>query len=218
MIIAIDGPSASGKSTVAKLVAKKLGLNYLDTGAMYRAVTLAYIQSSSARQSGSNQVDFTVLLSLLPNIEISFINERVLLNQEDVTNEIRSSEVSNNVSAVAAIKEVRDKLVAEQRRIGSKGNVVLDGRDIGTVVFPTANVKVFLVASPEVRAKRRMKDLEVLGEEKDLATLTEEIRKRDEFDSHRVESPLKRAEDAVEINTDEMTVDEVVEKICELAK
>lgn len=214
MIIAIDGPAGSGKSTIAKILADRLNLLYLDTGAMYRAVTLAFKKAKEA----SSDEDLEIIGSLLPSLSIKLEANKVLLNGEDVSHLIRSSEISNNVSHVAAFKLVRDKLVEEQRNIANncpkefKGTI-LDGRDIGTVVFPNADLKIFLTASVEVRARRRLKDLESLGEKVDLNLLINEVAARDEKDSKRSEGPLKQADDAIEINTDDLTIEEVVEKI-----
>ncbi len=216
MIIAIDGPAGSGKSTVAKLAAQRLGFDYIDTGAMYRAVTFVYLKDKGFKEDEKIDLDFLSLL--LPSVHIRFEGERIILNEENISSEIRSSQVSNKVSAIAAVKAVRNKLVDEQREMGKSGNVILDGRDIGTVVFPNADHKIFLVASPEIRAQRRLKDLEALGEKKELSELTTEIITRDKKDSERTEGPLKKADDAIEINTDDLSIEEVVTKIIELAK
>lgn len=216
MIIAIDGPAGSGKSTVAKLAAQRLGFDYIDTGAMYRAVTFIYLKDKGFKEDEEIDLDFLNLL--LPSVHIRFDGDKIILNEENISSEIRSSQVSNRVSAIAAVKAVRDKLVDEQREMGKSGDVILDGRDIGTVVFPNANLKIFLVASPEIRAQRRLKDLEALGEKKELGDLIKEIVLRDKKDSERVEGPLRKAEDAIEINTDDLSIEDVVKKIIELSK
>lgn len=222
MIIAVDGPSASGKSTVAKLVAKELNLDYIDTGAMYRIVTLAYLRAKNKIKMPGREdkafIDYDLLELVLRNIEIKFQDGKIFLKGEDVSDLIRSQEVSVNVSDIAAIKSVRDKLTEEQREMGANGNVIMDGRDVGTTVFPNADLKVFLVASAEVRAKRRLKDYCDQGEKIELHELIEEIKKRDRKDSERKESPLKKADDAIEINTDNMSIEEVTQRIVSLQK
>lgn len=217
--IAIDGPAASGKSTVSKLVAEKLGLTYIDTGAMYRAVTLAYLRSLQNGGPGE-RIDLRLLEEILGLIEISFADngKRVLLNGKDASEDIRSQEVNRWVSDVSAVKSVREKLVSEQRRMSRSGNVILDGRDIGTVVLPDANLKIFLVASARVRAERRLKDLEAQGEQVELGALVEEIKLRDQKDSERKESPLRKAPDAIEIDTDNLSIQEVIDKISSLVE
>ena len=210
--IAIDGPASSGKSTVAKIIAKDFGYTYLDTGAMYRAAT--YI----ALQYQINPEETSQLLDLLDQYPISFGRaetgeQLVFVGDVDVTNPIRENEVTNAVSAFAAIPAIREKLVALQQEIAQQGGIVMDGRDIGTVVLPQAELKIFLVASVDERAERRYKENLSKGIETDLETLKEEIAARDYKDSHRETSPLKQAEDAIYLDTTGLSILEVVEKI-----
>ncbi len=216
MIVAIDGPAATGKSTTAKLVAQKLSFTYLDTGAMYRCVTLSVLQNQIAMD------DEPALGHLLDGVEIQLDQKGgqlvVRLNGENVTTEIRKAEVTSNVSAVSALPQVREALVRIQRQIAKGQNCVMEGRDIGTIVFPDAEFKFFLVADDFVRAKRRQMDLTAIGEEKSIDELVEEIRRRDAFDSGRSHSPLRKADDAIEVNTSEMTIDEQVDFIVNRVK
>ena len=210
--IAIDGPASSGKSTVAKIIAKDFGYTYLDTGAMYRAAT--YI----ALQHQINPEESSQLLDLLDQYPISFGRSEdgeqlVYVGDVDVSHPIRENTVTNAVSAFAAIPAIREKLVALQQEIAQQGGIVMDGRDIGTVVLPKAELKIFLVASVDERAERRYKENLSKGIETDLETLKEEIAARDYKDSHRETSPLKQAEDAIYIDTTGLTILEVVEKI-----
>ncbi|MGL5459263.1 MAG: (d)CMP kinase, partial [Cetobacterium sp.] len=194
-IIALDGPAGSGKSTIAKVIAKNFGLTYLDTGAMYRMVALYILE---------NNIDFNNVAdveNILNNIKVDIIDDKFILNGKDVSLEIRTPEVTKIVSPVSAIKAVRVKLVDLQREISKGKKVILDGRDIGTVVFPNADLKVFLVASPEERAKRRVKDYASKGITEDFETVLKDILERDHTDSTRKESPLKKAEDAIEVDT-----------------
>ena len=210
MIIAIDGPAGSGKSTIAKLVALELGFEYLDTGAMYRMVTLRLVNKKISLE------DIRSIEKELKNMKIDILNNRFFLNNVDVTDEIRTPIVSENVSKVAKIKEIRYKMVELQREISKSKNTILDGRDIGTVVFPNADLKVFLVASSEERANRRVKEFLSKGIDTDFQTVLAEIIKRDEMDSTRKESPLIQAEDAVLIDTSFMTIEEVSREIINL--
>ena len=215
--IAIDGPASSGKSTVAKIIAKEFGYTYLDTGAMYRAAT--YI----ALKHQLNEDNVEQLLGLLEQHPISFgrseVGEQlVFVGDVDITHPIRENEVTNRVSTIAAIPVIREKLVALQQEIAQKGGIVMDGRDIGTVVLPQAEVKVFLVASVDERAKRRYKENMAKGIETNLEKLKEDIAARDYKDSHRETSPLKQAEDAIYLDTTGLTIEEVVDKIKEEAK
>ena len=220
MIIAIDGPAATGKSTSAKLVAQKLGFTYLDTGAMYRCVTLLTLRNNVKINSNDH------LDSLLKRFQLDIKNNKdeyiIYLNGEDVSKEIRRSNVTKNVSAVSALSIVRKTLVKIQREIAEDQNCVVEGRDIGTVVFPNADVKFFLVADPIVRAKRRQLDLKILGEEKTIDALAKEICDRDRYDSQREVSPLSMAIDAIEIDTTNMSIDGqvdfMVNKIKQLTK
>ena len=211
MIIAIDGPSASGKSTTAKGVAEKLGITHLDTGAMYRTVTWG-LKKAAIHPSDDEKVrDF------LKNLEIYFdASNHIWLNGEDVSVEIRTGDISSRVSAVSAIPEVREKMVKIQRQIAGKKDCVLEGRDIGTVVFPDAEYKFFLVADTEIRAKRRLLDLERIGETSTLAELMDDIERRDVVDSSREHSPLLQAEDAIPIDTSHLTINEQINKIVNL--
>ena len=211
MIIAIDGPSASGKSTTAKGVAERLGITHLDTGAMYRAVTLGIIEH------GIDLDDHERICKFLEELEINFdsLND-IWANGHNVTGKIRTTEVSSNVSAVSAISQVREKMVAIQRAIAEGSDCVLEGRDIGTVVFPNADYKFFLVADLEIRAKRRLVELEKIGEISSLSELMSDIQNRDRLDSSRDLSPLVRAEDSIIIDTGKLTIDEQIEKIVEI--
>lgn len=208
MIIAIDGPSASGKSTTAKGVAEKLGITHVDTGAMYRAVTLGL------KLSEISPDDDTSVCQYLSEIELYFDgNNKIHLNGVDVSHEIRSGDISSRVSAVSAIPEVREKMVIIQRRIAGEQNCVLEGRDIGTVVFPNAEFKFFLIADIDVRAKRRLIELEKMGETNTISELIEDIRRRDQLDSSRDHSPLIQAKDAIPIDTSQLTINEQIKKI-----
>ncbi|MBT7119317.1 MAG: (d)CMP kinase [Candidatus Marinimicrobia bacterium] len=208
MIIAIDGPSASGKSTTAKGVAEKLGITHVDTGAMYRAVTLGL------KLSEISPDDEAGVCQYLSEIELYFdANNKIRLNGIDVSHEIRSGDISSRVSAVSAIPEVREKMVIIQRRIAGEQNCVLEGRDIGTVVFPNAEFKFFLIADIDVRAKRRLIELEKMGETKSISELIEDIRRRDQLDSSRDHSPLIQADDAIPIDTSQLTINEQIKKI-----
>ena len=211
MIIAIDGPSASGKSTTAKGVAERLGITHLDTGAMYRAVTLGIIEY------GIDLDDHERICKFLEELEINFdsLND-IWANGHNVTGKIRTTEVSSNVSAVSAISQVREKMVAIQRVIAEGFDCVLEGRDIGTVVFPNADYKFFMVADLEIRAKRRLVELEKIGEISSLSELKSDIQNRDRLDSSRDISPLVQAEDAITIDTGNLTIDEQIEKIVQI--
>lgn len=211
-IVAIDGPAGSGKSTIAKIIAKRYGFTYLDTGAMYRMVALHIVEE------GIDPADSEGVIGTLDDIVLDIQGDRFFLNGRDVSENIRTPEVTASVSPVSAIKEVREKLVDLQRKIGLGKKVILDGRDIGTVVFPKADLKIFLVASPEERAKRRLKEFESKGIETNYDEVLKAILERDHIDSTRKESPLKRAEDAVEIDTSTLSIDEVVEKISDLVE
>jgi len=210
IIIAIDGPAGSGKSTTAKLLSQKLNYVHIDTGAMYRAVGLAWIRSG-------NEMNDENLFSIVKDMKItqeqSVNGVRTIMNGEDVSGLIRTPEISKAASDVSAFNSVRERLVAMQQDMGKIGGVILDGRDIGTVVFPNAELKVFLVASIETRAKRRAKELEEKGVKVNLDDLTKEIEERDRNDSTRAISPLMKATDAKEIDTSKMTIEEQVEII-----
>ena len=208
MIIAIDGPAASGKSTSAKLLAKELGYLYLDTGAMYRCIAFSILEN---KIDISNQNSLT---KFLKNFEIDLKktnnNLSFFVNGKNVTNKIRKSDVSQKVSEVSAIPIIREYMVRIQRSFTKNNSCVMEGRDIGTVVFPNAEFKFFFIASDEVRAKRRQLELESLGEKKSLVNLMHEIKKRDKFDSERGHSPLRKAFNAIEVDTTNMTIDEQV--------
>jgi len=216
MNIAIDGPAGAGKSTVAQLTAKHLGYTYIDTGAMYRALTLA------ALQGGVTLTDEEELASLLEQITIGLkqqaTGQKVFLNNRDVTKEIRHPDVTRQVSLVAKHPKVREKMMVLQRKMAGQESVVMDGRDIGTFVLPNADVKIFLTASIEERAMRRYKELLDKGHVANLADLQTEIELRDKLDSERETAPLRCAEDATVLDSTGMTIDQVVSKIIELCK
>ncbi|WP_338776818.1 (d)CMP kinase [Metabacillus sp. FJAT-52054] len=212
--VAIDGPAAAGKSTVAKQVARDFSYVYIDTGAMYRALTFKAIRN---KKDPENEGE---LMELLHSMEITLVpegsNQLVLINGENVTEEIRTSEISNQVSAVSMHRLVREEMVRRQQKMAEAGGVVMDGRDIGTHVLPEADVKVFLLASVEERAKRRHEENLLRGYESSIDLLANEIARRDKLDSEREVSPLKKAEDAVEIDTTSLSIGEVVDRIKEL--
>ena len=216
IIVAIDGYSSCGKSTIAKSLAKYAGYTYVDTGAMYRAVAL-YAQRVGIGDPESGEKD---LLAQLENIHIGFIltaeGQHVTLNGEDVEAYIRTLEIGNLASQISTIKEVRAFLVAQQQAMGKKKGIVMDGRDIGTVVFPNAELKLFLTASPEVRAERRFKELEAKGEKPVWEDVLADVNDRDYRDTHRAESPLRQAEDAVVVDNSNMTRDEQMAYIIEV--
>ena len=216
IIVAIDGYSSCGKSTIAKALAKYAGYTYVDTGAMYRAVAL-YAQRIGIANPESGYTD---LLAQLDNIRIDFIQtpegQHVTLNGEDVETYIRTLEIGNLASQISTIKEVRAFLVAQQQAMGEKKGIVMDGRDIGTVVFPHAELKLFLTASPEVRAERRFKELQAKGENPVWEEVLADVNDRDYRDTHRAESPLRQADDAVVVDNSHMTREEQMEHIIEV--
>lgn len=216
LIIAIDGPVGSGKSTLARRVAQLMGYVYIDTGAMYRAVALKALRCSVALDAADQ------LTALASDTRIDLRAEdgtqRVFLDGEDVTSAIRTPEVSQGASKVAVISGVRHVLVAEQRRAGAQGGVVMEGRDIGSVVFPDAELKIFLTASPEIRAERRWLEHQQKGDAIDLPRTLDEIHERDRRDSGRVSSPLVRAKDAVVVDSTAMDPEEVARLVVMLAK
>lgn len=209
--IAIDGPAAAGKSTVAKKVAKELNYIYIDTGAMYRAITLKAIEHKLDLN------DEQALYQLLVETDINLLHSEgtqiVTLDGRDVTEKIRNDQVTENVSVVSKHRLLREKMVADQRSLAEEANVVMDGRDIGSHVIPDAEVKVFLVASVDERARRRHKENQKKGSQVSLEQLKEEIEKRDRFDMEREISPLVKAEDAIELDTTSLSIDQVVEQI-----
>ena len=207
LVIAVDGPAGAGKSTIAKLIAEKLNINYIDTGAMYRAITYKCLQ---------NNIDINnekEVISIAKDCEIDFKDNNIYLNGEILKDEIRTMEVSNNVSNVAKIKEVRYLMVDVQRNIGKINSVILDGRDIGSYVFPNADYKFFLVATPEERGKRRYKELVNKGYDVNLEEIINDIIKRDEIDSNREFAPIVKADDAIEIDTTGKSINEVVQSV-----
>lgn len=218
IIIAIDGHSSSGKSTVAKAVAKYLNYIYVDSGAMYRAATLYCLRNNLIKNGVTNKEK---LFESLKNINISFRfnhdtgNSETFLNGENVEEEIRQLTVSQNVSQIAKIGYVREKMVALQREIGKEKGIVMDGRDIGTVVFPDAELKIFMTASPEVRARRRYDELIGNGQDVSYEEILENVTGRDNLDTARKESPLTKADDAVLLDNSNLTPDEQLEWIIE---
>jgi cytidylate kinase len=214
IIIAIDGPAASGKSTAAKRLANALGYLYLDTGAMYRAITYSVLKKNIFD-------DLEKIFDLVRNIELELKFEdgvtRVFVDGEEVTDFIRTPEVSGKVSEISRIPEVRKEMVKLQRRIAEQGNLVAEGRDITTVVFPNADVKIFMTASLDERARRRYKEHQERGEDVTFEEVKANLEKRDKIDSTRPVSPLRKAEDAVELDTTNMTVEEELEKMKNLA-
>ncbi len=206
--IAIDGPSAAGKSTIADLLAKKFHLTHLDTGAMYRCCAFAAVQQ------GISLTDEAALSELVKHLDIRFDdNKQVYIDDKNVSVEIRSNDISMAASKVSAFAGVRKALVAMQQEIAEEKGYILDGRDIGTVVLPDADVKIYMVASVEARAKRRFNEYVQKGISADYDTICQDIVQRDYQDTHRKESPLKQAEDAIAVDTSNLTIDEVVEKI-----
>ena len=214
MNIAIDGPAGAGKSTIAKALAKKLNMIYVDTGAMYRAIGLHCMRKNIAGDNAE------AVEAECENIQVSIVYENgeqvVCLNGENVNEQIRTAQAGAMASAVSVHKKVRAKMVELQKKLAADTSVVMDGRDIGTVVLPNAEVKIYLTASSSVRAKRRFDELIAKGQACDLVTLQKEIEERDYRDMHREISPLKKAEDAVELDTSDMSIEEVVEKMMQI--
>lgn len=214
-IVAIDGPAGAGKSTIAKLVAKKLGFIYIDTGAMYRAIafqaiTLGIIGDQLAVEEMSNKIQITFQSDNDKNL--------VFVNGKDVTEEIRMPEVSSKASYVASFQGVRSAMLVQQRALGNVGNVIMDGRDVGTCIFPNASVKVFLTASSMERARRRYIELVAKGQVIDLGELQKEIDARDKADTERAIAPLKKADDAIEIDSTKLSIQQTVDEIVDLIK
>jgi CMP/dCMP kinase len=211
LVIAIDGPSGAGKSTIARLLAKRLGYLQIDTGAMYRAVAVL-ISRAGLDPADSNAIR-RFCTDLDVRLETNTGSQKVMANGQDVTNQIRTPEVSLMTSRISALKPVRDALLLAQREMGRNGGVVLEGRDIGTVVFPDADLKFFLFASPEVRGKRRFEELAAKGERITLQETIEAVIRRDEQDSQRDLAPLRQAEDAIPIDSSDIGIEEVVSRM-----
>ncbi len=209
LAIAIDGPAGAGKSTIAKLVGKKFDLVYINTGAMYRAVTIV------ALRNGIGTDNISKLCNMIDNLEMHFEQDRIIVDGEDLSNEIITPEISRQVSSYAAVLEVRERLVYLQQKIARKYNVVMDGRDIGTVVLKNADFKFYLTALPEKRAERRYKELIDKGIKAEYKKILSDIIKRDYTDSHRKIDPLTKANDAIEIDSSTMDIKEVVDLISE---
>lgn len=209
IIVAIDGYSSCGKSTIAKALAKYADYTYVDTGAMYRTIALYTLRNNLSETED--------IVASLPKIEVGFVltegSQHATLNGEDVEGLIRTLEVGNRASQISQIKEVRAFLVAQQQKMGEAKGIVMDGRDIGTVVFPQAELKLFLTASPEVRAQRRYDELVAKGETPDYAAVLADVNDRDYRDTHRAESPLRQAEDAIVVDNSNMTPDEQMQVI-----
>lgn len=214
MNVAIDGPAGAGKSTIAKLCAKKMNLVYVDTGAMYRAVALYLLESGIDVNDPSEVADKCTGADVDIKYEDGIQN--VYLNGINVTGRLREEAVGNTASVTSAVPEVRKQIFALQRGLADRGGVIMDGRDIGTVVMPDADVKIYLTASSEVRARRRVLELEAKGEKPDFEEVKKDIEERDYRDMHREISPLKQAEDAVLIDTSDMSIEEVTDRICDL--
>ncbi|ACA44210.1 (d)CMP kinase [Clostridium botulinum] len=210
--IAIDGPAGAGKSTIAKIIGNKLNIMYINTGSMYRAVTLM------ALKNNIEPYDIESLKALINSMNISFNGNNIIVNGKDLEEDIRMPIINNNVSKYAAVEEVRELLVSMQQNISKKYNVVMDGRDIGTVVLKDAPYKFFITASAEVRAKRRLKELKEKGININFRDVLKEIKERDYIDSNRKVNPLKQSKDAILIDTSNFTIEEVVDKICNIIK
>lgn len=212
IIIAVDGPAGAGKSTIAKIISKELNINYIDTGAMYRAVTLKCLQNNIDVKNEESVIDMAKITT------IDFRDNNIYLDAKIVNDEIRTLNVSKNVSDVAKIKEVRYLMVDLQRKIGENNAVILDGRDIGSYVFPNADYKFYLVATPEERGKRRYKELLEKGYDGTLEDIINDIKRRDEIDSNREFAPLVKAKDAIEIDTTGKNIKQVVDIVLEYIK
>lgn len=219
--IAIDGFSSTGKSTVAKQLAKELSYVYVDTGAMYRAISLYAMRKKYITEDTFNK---EALIKDLPSLDLKFVFDptrgyaAIYLNDENIEDEIRTLEVSQYVSRVAAVSEVREKLVSQQQQMGLEKGVVMDGRDIGTVVFPNAELKIFMTATAEERAGRRFKEMKQLGQDVNYDEVLKNVTDRDHLDTTREDSPLVKAEDAIEIDNSSLNIEEQFQKILSLAK
>ena len=215
IVVAIDGPAGAGKSTIAKLAAEKLGYAYIDTDAMYRSVAWKFLQTGREfDEAYISELANTMIIEFKPEAKVN----RVFVDGTEVTEAIRTPEVTAIVSRVAAIGAVREAMVEQQRRMGEIGGVLMDGRDIGTVVFPHAQLKIFLTASVEERARRRYKEMVEKGQQVELAQLQEDIAARDKQDSERAISPLRQAEDALLLDTSDMSIAQVTDKILQLVQ
>ncbi len=209
MLIVIDGPAGSGKSSVSKIIADKLNINYLDTGSMYRMITYYFLKNDLSLDEAS-------IINHIDEINISYTNNKLLLNNEDVEQFIRSNEINSNIGSIANSKTVREKMIELQRSIVENNDFIVDGRDLGTVVFPNCKNKFYLTASVDTRAKRRFEQNKRLGIDSDLDQIKASIKQRDENDMNREISPLKQADDAILIDSSDLSLEEVVNKIISL--
>lgn len=212
LVIAIDGPAGAGKSTISKLIAKNLGINYIDTGAMYRAITYKCIKEDI------DVNDIQRVVDLCSRTDVDFVDNYIYLDGQRLNEEIRTLQVSSRVSDVAKIPQVREFLLEKQREIGKRSDVILDGRDVGTHIFPDAKYKFFLNASAQERGRRRYQELIDKGQSVVLEEIIEDIKKRDYIDSTRVVAPLVKADDAIEVDTTYMTIDQVVTYISDMVR
>lgn len=212
LVIAIDGPAGAGKSTISKLIAKNLGINYIDTGAMYRAITYKCLEA------GIDIADIQSVIDICQSTDVDFVDNCIYLDGTCLNDEIRSLEVSSNVSNVAKIPQVREFLLKKQREIGKRSDVILDGRDVGTHIFPDTRYKFFLNASAEERGRRRYQELIDKGQDLVLADIVEDIKKRDYIDSTREVAPLVKADDAIEVDSTSMSIQEVVKYITDMVR
>ena len=219
LIIAIDGYSSTGKSSMSKIIAKNLGYTHIDSGAMYRAVTLYAFQNNYIQ---NQQIDVNSLVERLNEIKIEFKKDEstqknnTYLNGQNVEAEIRSIEISKMVSPISEIPAIRDYCVALQQQMGENGGIVMDGRDIGTTVFPNADIKIFVTASPEVRAQRRFLEYQQQGKNISMDEVLKNVNERDYIDSHRAYSPLRKADDAIEVDNSNMNLEETVNRVMEI--
>ena len=212
LVIAIDGPAGAGKSTISKLIAKNLGINYIDTGAMYRGITYKCLEA------GIDIADIQSVIDICQSTDVDFVDNCIYLDGTCLNDEIRSLEVSSNVSNVAKIPQVREFLLQKQREIGKRSDVILDGRDVGTHIFPDTKYKFFLNASAEERGRRRYQELIDKGQDLVLADIVEDIKKRDYIDSTREVAPLVKADDAIEVDSTSMSIQEVVKYITDMVR